>query len=124
MTLKGALYGFVVSLVFLGIGLIRAVIAIASGKHMNPLTAQDARLLLFYVGGFTAAGALVGTLAPLLRTKFSIYLGASLAGIVVMFAIAVGDKGSLSALDGFDYVAMPLLGVLFGCAGAYGWTRD
>ena len=91
---------------------------------MSAFTAEDIRVLIYYVGGFTIAGALVSALWPRLTTKFSKYIGFSLAGIVVTFAISVGEKGGLKGLDRVDLIASVLLGILFGCAFAYGYERD
>jgi hypothetical protein len=67
---------------------------------------------------------LIGALRPLLRGKGGVYVACMLAGIVVMLALAIGYEGRLSALEGVDWVAMPLLGMVFGCAAAYGFTRN
>jgi hypothetical protein len=47
-----------------------------------------------------------------------------LVGVIVMLAIALGDQGSLGALDAVDWVALPAMGMLLGGAAAYGYTRS
>jgi hypothetical protein len=120
----GALLGIGAGILLVGVGVARIAVFLLSGGRLAELEADDVRILVFYVGGFGAGGALIGALRPLLRGKGGVYVGCMLAGIVVMLAIAIGDKGRLSALDGVDWVAMPLMGMVFGSAAAYGFTRN
>jgi hypothetical protein len=120
----GALLGLGAGILLVGVGIARIAVFLLGGGRLAAIDAGDVRALTFYVGGFGAGGALIGALRPLLHGKGGVYVGCMLAGIVVMLAIAVGDKGSLSALDGVDWVAMPLMGMVFGSAAAYGFTRN
>jgi uncharacterized membrane protein YadS len=121
---RGALIGAAVGALCIGVGLVRALVAVGFGAHVSALTSGDTRVLVYYVGGFTIAGVLVTTIWPRLTTKFSRYVGFSLAGIVVTLAILVGEKGGLKSLDRVDLIASLLLGILFGCAFAYGYERN
>ncbi len=121
---RGAGYGAALALFFIGIGVLRAVVALISGAHMNPLTPEDARVLVFYVGGFTVAGALLGFLLRRLDAMLLKYLGFMAGGAVVMLAIATGDQGGLRALDRTDWIALPALGGALGLAVGYGFLRN
>jgi hypothetical protein len=77
--------------------------------------------LVSYVAGFAAAGALVGAVWPMLRSRTAAYAGFGAGGALVMIAIMAGDAGGLAARDGVDWVVLPLVGVLFGRAFARGW---
>ena len=120
---RGALVGAAIGIFCIAIGLGRAVIALGFGAHMSAFTTDDIRVPIYYVGGFTIAGMLTSALWPRLTSKFSKYVGFSVAGIVVTFAISIGEKGGLNGLDRVDLIASVLLGILFGCAFAYGYQR-
>src|SRR5690242_2438544 len=95
----GAGWGGVLALVCLGVGALRILAALVFGAHVALPTVADLRLLAFYVGGFSVAGALLGVARPLLRTRRTSYVGCACAGALAMIVIGVGDKGSLRALD-------------------------
>jgi dipeptide/tripeptide permease len=117
----GALAGAAVGALCIGVGILRALVAIVFGAHMAPLTSADIRGLTFYVGGFVAAGLLISAIWPLLTSRFDRYVGFSLAGTVVMIAILAADKGGLPAHDRTDWIVAVVLGIVFGCA--FGWGR-
>ena len=121
---RGATLGAAAGTLLVCVGLIRVVIALLAGGRIGAPGARDLRLLAFYVGGFAVGGAVFGALRPLLRGTAGVYDGCMLVGVIVMLAIALGDKGSLRALDTFDWVVLPALGVLFGGAAAWGYTRS
>ena len=122
-TLQGAALGAGAGVILVALGLVRALFALLTGRHISAPAAADVRTIAFYIGGFALGGAVFGALRPLLRGKKGIYIGCMLVGIIVMLSIAVGDKGSLGALDSFDWIALPILGAILGSAGAYGFTR-
>ena len=122
-TALGAALGSGAGVLLVSVGLVRAAALLLGGGRLEPVEARDLRGLAFYVGGFGTGGALFGALRPVLRGRAGVYTGCMLVGVVVMLAIALGDKGSLAALDAVDWVVLPGMGVLFGCAAAYGWTR-
>ena len=117
----GALTGAAVGVLCLLVGLLRAIVAIVFGEHVSALRSEDIKGLVYYVGGFTAAGILVSAVWPLLTTRFARYLGFSLAGIVVMIAILAAEKGGLLAHKRSDWIGAVVLGIFFGCA--FGWGR-
>jgi hypothetical protein len=78
-------------------------------------------LLVFYVGGFVTAGALFGLFQPMLRGRVGTTIGCILGGVIVVFAIAIGDgKG----IHGIDWIAYPAMGIVFGGAAAYGLLEE
>jgi hypothetical protein len=121
--LEGAGVGFVFAALLIGVGVLRALIVKASGRHLAPLTAQDARLLAFYVGGFVVAGSLIGTAAPFFPGRFGTYARFVFGGMVLVLAIVIGDQQNLGALDGIEWIIVPVLGTVFGLAAAYGWLK-
>jgi peptidoglycan/LPS O-acetylase OafA/YrhL len=120
----GAALGITVGALFVGVGLVRAVMFLLGGGRLDALDGDDLRTIAYYVGGFGVGGALFGALKPVLRGKIGIYAGCMLVGVIVMLAIGLSDKGNLGAFDAFDWLALPGLGMLFGAAAAYGWTRS
>jgi peptidoglycan/LPS O-acetylase OafA/YrhL len=121
--LLGSAVGGVAALLALGVGLSRAGVSLLSGGPGTPLTADDTRMLAFYVGGFVIAGALVGALRPDHGRRARGYAVFCLGGAVVMLAICVADRGSPAALHGFDVAMVTFLGPLLGAAFAHGWFR-
>lgn len=121
---RGAAWGAGAGALLIGIGLIRAFFVVLGGRRIEALAGKDLRVLAFYVGGFAIGGATFGALRPLLRGTVGIYVGCMLVGVIVMLAIALGDQGKLGALDAVDWVALPAMGMLFGGAVAYGYTRS
>ena len=75
---EGATMGGFVAALCLAIGVVRIIVALVFDRGFAELRWQDALVLAAYVGGFVTAGALLGALAPLRRTK----LGALLMGIL------------------------------------------
>jgi hypothetical protein len=118
---RGALFGALLGVVFIGIGALRAMVALLSGTRIQALTAADVRPLVFYIGGFGAAGALLGATRPLLRTRAATYAGFAIGGAIVMIAIMAGDEGGLASINPTEWVVIPLAGALLGCAFARGW---
>ena len=118
--------GAAVGAVFAGFGLVigagRIVLALLSGATMDAMTWADARLMGFYIGGFVLAGTVVGALRPFLQSATAVYVAMALGGAIVMNTIAIADQG-LDAMSRGDWIAMTMLGALFGCAAAYGFLR-
>jgi hypothetical protein len=120
----GAAFGTTAGALFVAVGLLRAAASLLGGGRIEGPSAHDLGGIAFYIGGFGTGGALFGALRPLLPGKGGVYAGCMLVGVIVMLAIAVGDKGSLAALDAVDWVVMPAVGMLFGAGAAFGWTRS
>ena len=120
----GALWGLGGAVLALCVGLIRMLVALVSGAHVSGLSAGDVRELEFYVGGFVAAGVFIGFLWPALPGRVGKIIAFMFGGVILIFAIAVGDQGSFAALDRTDRIAMTLLGMVFGAAAAYGYLRN
>jgi hypothetical protein len=120
----GAILGGLVGILLIGVGLLRAVVVLVGGGSLKPPSADDLRVLAFYAGGFAAAGGALGAAKPLLHTRFAIAVGCMVAGVIVVLAIAAGEKGGLASLDRGDWVVLPLLGVVFGAAAAISCLRN
>jgi hypothetical protein len=120
---EGAGIGFLSAFACIGIGLVRAAFVLLSGRHLAPLTAQDARLFAFYVGGFVIAGVLIGAAGPFLPGRVGTYARFAFGGMVVTLAIVMGDQGSIAATDTADWIFVLFFGPLFGFAAAYGYLR-
>jgi hypothetical protein len=119
----GAVVGAAVGSFCILLGAIRVFVFRATGGHVAPLNADEIRLFTFYVVGFIIAGILLGAIWPLLAGRLAQYVGFSLAGIVVMIGILAGDKGGLVARTPRDWFGGISLGIIFGCAFAYGFRR-
>jgi hypothetical protein len=120
----GALFGCIMAVLAIGVGLVRALALTLSGGTVAGLTRDDVRLLAFYVGGFIVAGVVAGALGPLLPGRFGTYVRFATGGIVGMIAIAVAIDGSLEALDTAEWILVSTTGVVFGLAGAYGYLKN
>ena len=66
------------------------------------------------------AGAFIGLVRPFLRHRGAVYAAMAVGGATVMNVIAISDKG-FSGMDRGDWLAMTLVGVVFGLAGARGF---
>jgi hypothetical protein len=105
------------------VGVIRGLFFIASGGHIAPVSPGELRLIAFYVTGFIVAGILISAIWPVLSSGLAQYFGFSLAGVVVMSAVLASDKGGVAAHKPSDWVIAVLVGVIMGCAFAYGFRR-
>ena len=116
----GAVVGALLGILLIGVGLIRAGITVVSGGHMQPVSAQDKSVLAYYLVGFAIAGAVAGAARSTFSKKVAIVLGCMLGGMIVVFAILVGEEGSIHALTEEELLICPVLGVVFGAAAAAG----
>ena len=123
-SIRGLLAGGSVAALALLVGLIRAAVVVMSGKSVAAPTRSDVVMIAYYVAGFAVAGLLVAAIWPLMRGRISTYFGFALAGVIVCIAILAGQDGGLPARDLADWIFVVLLGPLFGCAFAYGFTRN
>jgi len=114
--LKGVAAGAVVALLALAVGVVRLVIALASGRGMALPTGRDLRDIGFYVAGFMLAGAFLGVVWPHVRGKFAYYAAGSVAGMILMLMITVAGETSLSSVSRWSWWGAVLLGTFFGCA--------
>jgi hypothetical protein len=115
----GGLAGAGLALAFLSIGLIRGLILLARGGSIAALDAKDVRLIVAYVAAFIVAGSFVGALRPFMTSKRGAYAVFAAAGIVVMNAIAIADRG-LARMNSVVWIVMTVIGAIFGCAFARG----
>lgn len=116
--LGGALLGACIGVVFLGVGLLRAVIAMARGTHvvMEGLWPEAG----IYILGFVFGGAVMGALWPTQPTRGRQYLAGVLGGVVVVAFVARIVEGPVAAWTLGSYVMIAVLGSLFGMAFTWG----
>lgn len=119
--LFGAMVGGALGCLFLLVGLARAALVLLGGATLED--EEFVRPALFYVGGFTAGGALAGLLWPLHAFRGGIYVIGSVMMTVVMAACVYSQFGPVSSWGVLEWIMVPALGVLFGCALARGFTR-
>ncbi len=118
---NGALAGFGVSLLGIGIGLGRALLIRLTGNRVS----FDGFLpvMVWYAGGFALGGGLVGLFWPAgssaARRRLVIIAGMS----VVVGAIAIMESGSPLTWHVFDWVLWAGSSVLFGLAFSIGYER-
>ncbi len=126
MLVTNAAGGAVVGAAFAGLALIvgvgRMALALLAGRTMEALSWSDARMLALYVISFVLAGALVGALRTYVTGRAGTFGTMALGGAIVMCSIAIADQG-LAAMTQADWIAMTVIGAIFGCAAAYGMTR-
>ena len=117
----GALAGGVVAAFLIGIGLLRALFAMAGGRSVH-LTGAFPELLA-YETSFVVSGALVGALWPV--RKYAVgRVGIWILGMaVVVLAIMRMEEGPFSAWSTGDVWLSVVLTVLFGLAAAFGFER-
>jgi hypothetical protein len=117
----GAILGFVFALFALLIGLVRAVIYLATDGALPALRPEDTVMLAYYVGGFIVAGTVVGAAGVFFPSRAATYGRFALGGMVVMLAIVLGDGEAFTTIDSFDWGMIIVLGAVFGMAAARGW---
>ena len=118
--LLGAAVGAALALAVLTIAAIRFLVA---GDDIAPPSRDDIKMIVFYVGGFAVAGATIGLLRPLIRSRLTAYLAAMMGGIIVMGAIVRSDAPSFAAIDALDCAFVIGCGIFFGTAAAWGFLR-
>ena len=107
----------------MAIGAIRILFAVLGGERIAAPSRDDIQMIVFYVGGFAVAGAIIGLLRPLIRSRLGAYLAAMLGGIIVMGAIVRSDAPSFAAIDAMDWAFVIGSGMFFGAAAAWGFLR-
>jgi len=119
---RGLIAGAAVGALCLAVGAIRAVLYLISGGDLAGLSPDDVRLMAFYVGGFTLAGASIAAAWPLFRGPVGEYTGFAIGGVIVGIAIVFADPG-VKAAHRSDWIIGVVVGAGLGCAFAYGWRR-
>ncbi len=118
----GAIAGGFVALFLIGVGIIRALFAVASG-HAVDFT-PDLPELAGYVASFVVAGVLVGTLWPVRRYRLG-RIGIWILGTaVVVGTIMRMESGPVSNWSHNDIWIVVTLTVVFGVAAAVGFERS
>ena len=121
--LLGAAVGAALALAIIAIAAIRFLFALVAGESIAPPNPDDSKMIVFYVGGFAVAGATIGLLRPLIRSRLTAYLAAMIGGIIVMGAIVRSDAPSFAAIDALDWAFVIGSGIFFGIAAAWGFLR-
>jgi len=120
--LLGAALGVGIGVCLIGLGVLRALIILATGGHLEPLTADDWRVLGSYAAGFSLVGGILTAVRIHERGRGILYLGYMVGGVIVMLAIAIGDQG-WKGLALVDWIVLSAIGLLFGAAAAHGHLR-
>ena len=117
----GALGGAVLGVLFLGLGLIRALFALVTGHHVSfdGLWPE----LAWYVGGFALAGVLGGLLWSLRGTRVGRFTIAIVGAAAVVGALFVPDEGAPWRWHTDTVVMWLTFTVVFGLAGGFGLER-
>jgi hypothetical protein len=109
--LWGAAYGLFGAVFALLIGALRIAIALAKGRHIR---FDDLHILGFYIGGFIAAGAIIGVLWPFTRTRSGRY-GVSIFGAsIFVSSFTVGIFGRPTLWEGAVIFSWAVSSMLFG----------
>ena len=117
----GMLVGTLMACIFVAIGVLRVVAALIMGARVR---FEDLHLLLYYVGGFVAAGAVIGLASPLGRHPIGRYSLGVLAAAIVFGVFAFGESGSPRNWDDATWFASILCSLIFGIAGAYALRNE
>lgn len=124
---QGAAVGSALGLALVAVGFVRFAFFLLTGGRTRPNTETEThtmiRVLSFYVGGFAVGGALFGAMRPLLRGRTGVYIGCMIAGVIVTFAVLIADRETFGTLPWPFWILFAALGMIFGSAFAYGWTR-
>jgi hypothetical protein len=118
--LKGALIG----LLLVGVGVIRGVVVLATGRHLNPVSRSDLVFAAAYVLAFGLAGAVVGVLRTVWSTVAATVVGFMLGGVVVSLIAGSFLDGSYKPLDTVSALSFSAIGICFGAAVGIGWLRS
>ena len=122
-TLRGAVLGALLSVVFLGVGLLRFCFAGGTPDRAAEELSRSGRQFAFYAAGFALTGAIVAAMRPWLTGRVGTYVRYSVGGAIGMLTIAPGFAGGFATFNAFEWVVFPLLGMIFGCAFARGLHR-
>lgn len=88
----------------------------------NDVTLQE--ILFLYVATGLVAGAIVGSMRPLLAEKRTAYFPAIVAATVSVFGAMVMLYGPPQAWDQISWTMLPLAGALFGVGGVHSFWRN
>lgn len=112
----------------LQLALVYCVIAlIISAANPDAFAANDVTLpgvLTLYVATGFVAGAIVGSMRPLLADRRTVYFPAILAATVSVFGLMVILYGPPQDWDQASWQLLPIAGALFGVGGVYAFRDD
>ena len=119
-TAIGGVIGGVAGLVLVAFGIGRALVAAAivaaRGDVVSP-SADDARVVVAYVGAFVVGGALLGLARPLLRWHAAKVVAGAVVGALGMTVVAVAMEGGWSTFERSDLAVALAVGGGFGALG-------
>ena len=121
--LRGVRYGAGFAAACLVVGALRSIVAVIGGARINWLSGGDARQIAAYVSGFLIAGVFLSLVWHWIKSRVSLYAAFAVAGIIAMTAIMAGEDKGLVGREPFDWWVTIALGILFGSAGAFGFSR-
>jgi len=118
----GSLAGVLVAILFLGVGLVRAVIAIIGGRHVSFEGLWPT--IGWYAGGFALAGVTAGLLWGLTRYRLGRWALSIAGAACVVGALFVGDDGAPWKWSYDTVVGFAGLSLVFGLAAGLGIDRE
>ena len=117
---RGGGIGLIVGALLVSVGMARAAFFALRGGHLSDISSDDLRFVIYYVGGFGLAGAVLGVMLPRYPGAVATRVLFAVAGMIVTTAIAASDTGGLRAHDHIEWLFLLPLGAIFGLA--FGWT--
>jgi len=113
--IEGAITGGAFAGICLVIGAIRVGWALLSGAGLSDLSRQDALILPTYMGGFVLAGAMLGVMAPMRRSKAGALVMGLVGAGVAFSAFGFGIASDLPRQERWALAfSIPLCTVIFG----------
>lgn len=100
---------------------------IISAANPGAFQANDTTLtevLMLYIATGIVAGAIVGSMRPLLAEKRTAYFPATLAATVSVFGAMVMLYGPPQTWDQESWTLLPFAGALFGVGGVHSFWRN
>jgi len=117
----GAGVGLLLGALFLGVGFLRAAVAVLGGTHVDTGGLWPAAGV--YVLGFAAGGAVMGALWPFQPSRWRQYLAGVAGGVTVVAAVARIADGPTATWGLRTFIMIIGLGSLFGAAFTRGLRR-
>jgi hypothetical protein len=119
--LQGAGIGAALALLLLGVGLVRIAFHSFAGETFDAFTQDDIRLAVFYISAFMVAGAFIGGLRAVTRSRIAKVVSFMIGGAIAMNVIAIGDLG-IGGVDIGTAVIMSGAGAFLALAVLVGWS--
>ena len=119
--LRGAIWGAALGGFALVVGLVRFLFFLVRGGTAQSMSWSDVAPMLLYVAAFALAGLVAALIRRYVRGSGGTYVGLSAGGALAMNVIDLAD--GLAGRDGSDWIAMTVIGALFGLVIAHMMER-